>query len=270
MVKGVVVAPIEPTTELKPSDIAVVIGEIAAPIEAKVEVNFSASAVKPVEILPSPVIYPSMNDNLSIKPPSMLSFISVNILPISKATLIPKIAVSKERTVLISCKSIFTITSAIPLKASPIAVRIPEKIPQALSAISTKINDNANNIAIQKARIDTFTTLASGSTTGDAELIDIRVKADGTTATSAGNAVREQISELNGDLDDLHYYNQYAEYPNIIESYKFEIGGYNNSNVRVIDPASGCGTKDFTYTSMTSGVRFQSGYGSWTHSVWVN
>ena len=48
------------------------------------------------------------------------------------------------------------------------------------------------------------------------------------------------------------------------------IGGYNNSNVRVIDPASGCGTKDFTYTSMTSGVRFQSGYGSWTHSVWVN
>lgn len=70
----------------------------------------------------------------------------------------------------------------------------------AINNHTTKINDNANNIEVQKARIDTFTTLASGSTTGDAELIDIRVKADGTTATSAGNAVREQISELKGDL----------------------------------------------------------------------
>ena len=37
----------------------------------------------------------------------------------------------------------------------------------------------------------------------ESEVIDIRLKADGTTATSAGNAVREQIAELKGDLSDL-------------------------------------------------------------------
>ena len=34
----------------------------------------------------------------------------------------------------------------------------------------------------------------------ESEVIDIRLKADGTTATSAGNAVREQVSELKGDI----------------------------------------------------------------------
>ena len=37
----------------------------------------------------------------------------------------------------------------------------------------------------------------------DTELLDIRVKADGTTATSAGNAVREQFNELKGEIDGL-------------------------------------------------------------------
>lgn len=53
-----------------------------------------------------------------------------------------------------------------------------------------------------KSRVDNITSLSEGSTTGDAELQDIRVKADGTTAKNAGNAVREQFNELKSDLVD--------------------------------------------------------------------
>ena len=57
--------------------------------------------------------------------------------------------------------------------------------------------------SVQSARMDTFTSLPEGSTSGNAELADIRVGADGTTYDTAGNAVRGQISELKSDLTDL-------------------------------------------------------------------
>ena len=75
------------------------------------------------------------------------------------------------------------------------------------SSLSSKVTQNTNDISelktadnVLSSRIDAFASLTEGSTTGDAELLDIRVKADGTTATSAGNAVREQFNELKSDL----------------------------------------------------------------------
>lgn len=70
--------------------------------------------------------------------------------------------------------------------------------------INETIETQNADINVLKRRMDTFASLPSGSTTGDAELIDIRVKANGTVATSAGNAVREQVSKLNENLKQLN------------------------------------------------------------------
>lgn len=60
-----------------------------------------------------------------------------------------------------------------------------------------------DEIRLLDARMDTFASLDDGSTTGDAELADIRVKEDGTVSSTAGNAVREQIGNLKTILNSI-------------------------------------------------------------------
>ena len=59
------------------------------------------------------------------------------------------------------------------------------------------------DIAAQSARIDSFTRLTEGSTTGDAELIDGRTGADGTIYSNIGGAIRGQNNNLLENIELL-------------------------------------------------------------------
>ncbi len=59
----------------------------------------------------------------------------------------------------------------------------------------SRINTQDERILTLENRMNNFASLPSGSTSGNAELLDIRVKFDGTTANSAGDAVREQAQK---------------------------------------------------------------------------
>jgi len=69
-----------------------------------------------------------------------------------------------------------------------------------IAANTSQITANTSDIAVLDGRVDELTTLPEGSTTGDAELADIRVGADGTVYNNAGDAVRGQVNGLNGRL----------------------------------------------------------------------
>ena len=80
----------------------------------------------------------------------------------------------------------------------------------ALEATNASVSANTSNIqglstesTVLSARMDEFTKLKEGSTTGDAELIDGRVSADGKTYDNIGGAIRGQVTDLKSDLVNL-------------------------------------------------------------------
>ena len=85
------------------------------------------------------------------------------------------------------------------------------------SNLSTEITTRATQDSVLSARMDTFASLPSGSTSGNAELLDIRVGANATTYSSAGDAVRGQATDLKRAIN--------AEYPSKGASdFTWEIG----------------------------------------------
>ena len=66
-----------------------------------------------------------------------------------------------------------------------------------INSINSQIKDKANltELEVERKRIDSFVRLENGSTTGDAELMDIRIGADSNEYVTAGQAVREQIKQ---------------------------------------------------------------------------
>lgn len=78
------------------------------------------------------------------------------------------------------------------------------------TSINNTVGTQNSKIAVLENRMDTFSSLPNGSTTGDAELTDIRVPADGFNDDqpypTAGDATRGQVTTLNNKLFALNKY----------------------------------------------------------------
>lgn len=99
-------------------------------------------------------------------------------------------------------------------------------------ADATEKSERKAEIDIERKRIDNLAKLPDGSTTGDAELKDIRVGADGTIHGTAGEAVRQQVGSLKEDLTDLEKYVEYNKVPIIWEKGSlYDATGLNNGNI---------------------------------------
>ena len=71
-----------------------------------------------------------------------------------------------------------------------------------LNKLTTDVNDHQRQINVERERINQFTKLGEGSTTGDAELVDARVDFNGKTWDNVGDHVRGVSSQLSGQIDD--------------------------------------------------------------------
>lgn len=72
-----------------------------------------------------------------------------------------------------------------------------------IEADAKEKSERLKEIATERARIDQLTKMGEGSTTGDAELADIRVGNEGATYSNAGNAVRSQTKDVPAVMDNL-------------------------------------------------------------------
>ena len=76
------------------------------------------------------------------------------------------------------------------------------------TAIFEETQNRSQADSVINSRIDSIIQLTPGSTTGDAELQDIRIGANGITYATAGDSVRGQFNQVNGQvnrvIDDLN------------------------------------------------------------------
>ena len=122
-------------------------------------------------------------------------------------------------------------TSLVKYKISegtPSGTGIPvEPTPDVYQQLLTAYEKTNNAISVERARIDNLSTLTEGSTTGDAELQDIRVGADGKIYDNAGAAVRGQIGDIGKELRNF----EKTTVSGIREWRKHQVGKYTAPNI---------------------------------------
>ena len=84
------------------------------------------------------------------------------------------------------------ITKDVEKKAADLEVKTTE--------LRSDLDNNVHNL---NERINSFTKLEEGSTTGDAELIDGRIGEDGITYDNIGSAIRGQFKKVNNFTDSF-------------------------------------------------------------------
>lgn len=73
------------------------------------------------------------------------------------------------------------------------------------NSLKTEVQKKANqsDLLVERERISNIIKLTNGSTTGDAELADIRIDSDGKTHGTAGDSIRSQVNGLKDDMTEL-------------------------------------------------------------------
>ena len=81
---------------------------------------------------------------------------------------------------------------------------------ESIDSIKEQLDNKAtkNELELERNRINALTQLESGSTTGDAELIDGRIGADAFTYSTLGQSIRTQVGRLNNELFTSIDYNK--------------------------------------------------------------
>ena len=123
-------------------------------------------------------------------------------------------------------------------------VKNTNNIKNITSQLDTKANKS--DLEVESARIDSFTSLKEGSTTGDAELIDARIGTDGVVYSNVGDSIRTQINRMYSNIET--YIGKSLKY-----NYEWVEGGYiDNTNGNLV---SNNNWKYTDFIKITDGIK---------------